>query len=165
MESLDIINENDEVVGSATRDEVYAQKLRHRIVHVMLRDSNGKLLLQKRSGEVSFKPGHWVTSAGGHVRSGESFEQAALREMSEEIGVSIPLEMKFKDQYISVEQQIPKILETFEGSYSGTLRLDPNEVAEAVYFTVPEIQTMIENGEKFHPELLFLFYKHYLTKK
>lgn len=62
-EILDIVNTEDQVVGQATREDVYAQKHMHRIVHVVVRDKAGRFLLQIRSATVKYRPLHWVTSA------------------------------------------------------------------------------------------------------
>jgi isopentenyldiphosphate isomerase len=87
-EILDIINMDDQVIGQATREDVYAQKHIHRIIHVIVRDSSGRQLLQLRSAESKYLPLHWSTAVGGHVHAGESYEDAARREMEEEIGIT-----------------------------------------------------------------------------
>lgn len=91
-EFLDVVNENDEVVSSVSREDVYEKSLRHRIAHVVVFNDNGEMLLQFRSKNVSFCPNHWVTSAGGHVQAGESYMEAAKREYMEELGVVSDLE-------------------------------------------------------------------------
>lgn len=68
-EILDIINLDDQVIGQATREDVYDKKHMHRIVHIIVRDSAGRFLLQIRSATVKYRPLHWVTSAAGHVQA------------------------------------------------------------------------------------------------
>ncbi len=87
-EILDIINMDDQVIGQATREDVYAQKHMHRIVHVIVRDSAGRFLLQIRSETVKYLPLHWSTAVGGHVQTGETYKEAAWRELEEEIGIT-----------------------------------------------------------------------------
>lgn len=55
-EILDIINIDDQVIGQATREDVYANKHMHRIVHIIVRDSAGRFLLQTRSETVKYLP-------------------------------------------------------------------------------------------------------------
>ena len=86
-EILNIIDIDDQIIGQATREAIYANKHIHRIVHVIVRDSSGKQLLQLRSAQSSYLPLHWSTAVGGHVHAGESYEEAAQREMQEEIGI------------------------------------------------------------------------------
>ena len=165
MEYLDIVDENDNVIGKAPRNDIYAKSLTHRIVHVLVYNSKGEMLLQRRHREKDFCPNHWVTSAGGHVQSGETYEQAALREMDEEIGVTSPLTFLFKDIYeresIAKSGQyshgrIKKYLTTFKTEHEGPFTMHPTEVDKIEFFNMNEIKNMISKGEKFHPELLFL---------
>jgi isopentenyldiphosphate isomerase len=70
MEFLDVVDKDDHVIGRASKKDVYARKLRHRIVHVVVFDRKGRMLLQLRSRACVFSPSHWATSAAGHVQSG-----------------------------------------------------------------------------------------------
>lgn len=88
-EWFDVVNERDEVVGRATRREVHATGLWHRAVHVLVFDSAGRVLLQKRSMLKDLSPGLWDSSCSGHLDAGEDYDAAAVRELNEEIGVRI----------------------------------------------------------------------------
>jgi isopentenyl-diphosphate delta-isomerase len=162
MEYLDVVNDQDMVVGKASQKEVYEKLLRHRIVHIMVLNDKGEILLQKRSAKKAYMPLHWVTSAGGHVQSGETYEQAARRELKEELGIQPLLELKYKDSYIIGEAGISKFLTTFHTSSSQEMVLEPEEVDSVEYFPLSIVENMIDKGEKFHPELLFLLKKYYL---
>ncbi len=161
MEILDIVNEKDEVIGSASRDDIYANKLPSRIVHVLIFDNTGKMALQKRSANLSFCPGYWSTAAGGHVQTGEDYIAAALREYEEELGLRSELELVGKDIYTD-GGGMRKFLSTFKTIYTGQFKISPEEVDEVKYFTIEELRQMIAGGEKIHPELLFLLKKYYL---
>jgi len=165
MEFLDIVNEKDEVVGKAPRDEIYNKLLTHRIVHVLIFNKKQEMALQLRAN-VNFCPHHWCTSAGGHVKSGEQPEYAAQRELQEELGVNPKLEFFSKDIYVDNFRGtgLKKILITFKSTYSGPFKINPEEVEKIEFFTLEKIQTMIDSGEKFHPELLFLLRKHFGVK-
>lgn len=93
MEFIDILDARGHVIGVAPREEIYGRRLPHRIVHVMLERTDGKVFLQRRSPEVRYLPGHLCTSAGGHVKAGESPHEAALREVAEELELHGPLEL------------------------------------------------------------------------
>lgn len=160
MEYLDIVNDKNEVVGQAERKEVYQKKLSHRIVHVLVFNDQGKLALHKRPPWNKFCPDGWTTSAGGHVDSGESYEQAALREYKEELGVSSPIKLAYEDIYED-GRGLKKFLQTFKTTHNGPFRPDREKVHEIRFLTFDEIKKMILNGEKFHSELLFLLKKHF----
>lgn len=160
MELLDVVNDKDEVIGHADIDKVHADKLLHRIVHVLIMNHAGEIALQWRSKKRSFCPQHWSTAVGGHVQSGETYEQAAIRECREELGTTIPkMKKTFYDLY-SHENQGEKFITTFVATYDGPFYPNPEEVDKIVFFKIEEIKSMVQRGEKFHPELLFLLNKH-----
>ena len=80
-EIFDVVDENDRVVGRATRAEVHRRRLLHRAVHIVVSDGRGNVVLQKRSLAKDTCPGLLSTSCAGHVDAGESYEQAARREL------------------------------------------------------------------------------------
>lgn len=159
-EFLDIVDANDQVIGKATRDDIYKKSLCHRIVHVLIFDEQGNLALQLRSKKVSFCPSHWSTTVGGHVQTGESYEEGALREFKEELGTTNPLEFFSKDWYEA--NGLRKFLTTYKTVYSGPFNPNPDDVERVDFFSADEIKDMIDRGEKFHPELLFLLKKYFL---
>lgn len=94
MEYLDVVNENDEVVGSLPRGDCIARGLLHRAVVVFIFSAGGELYIQRRADDVAFYPGCWSASVTGHVSSGESYHRAAVREAKEELGLDIePVEV------------------------------------------------------------------------
>jgi isopentenyldiphosphate isomerase len=159
MEFLDVVNERDEIVGKASKTEVYEKRLPHRIVHVLISNDRGEMALQLR-GNVSFCPHHWCTAVGGHVQSGESCEKAALREFAEELGTKAKIELAYKDFY-NDDRDLKKFLYTFTCTFNGPFTPDPKDVDRVEFFSLNKIRAMIDAGEKFHPELLFLLKKHF----
>lgn len=91
-EHFDVVDARDRVIGRAPRSEVHARKLLHRAVHVFVFDRRGRLLLQKRSADKDEFPLCYTSSASGHVDAGEFYDDAAKRELQEELGLSLPLE-------------------------------------------------------------------------
>jgi len=87
-EILDIVDENDHVIGQAPRGEVYAKGLRHRAVFIQARDAGGRLFVHRRTPVKLIYPSLYDMFVGGVVGAGESYDDAALREAEEELGVS-----------------------------------------------------------------------------
>jgi isopentenyldiphosphate isomerase len=92
-EIFDIVDENDRAIGQAPRAECHGNPaLVHRVAHVLVFDRHDRLLLQKRAMTKDIQPGRWDTSVGGHLDPGESYLEAASREMHEELGIEgVPL--------------------------------------------------------------------------
>lgn len=87
-EILDMVDENDEVVGQMPRGEATARGLRHRCVFIEARDAEGRLFVHRRTDTKLVFPSHHDMFVGGVVGAGESYDEAALREAEEELGVS-----------------------------------------------------------------------------
>ncbi len=84
---LPVVNERDEPVGVMPRRQVHLENRRHRAVHVGIFDSNGRIWLQQRARTKDSWPGAWDLSATGHVDPGETYDQAAVRELAEELAI------------------------------------------------------------------------------
>ncbi|MFC9847119.1 NUDIX hydrolase [Streptomyces sp. NPDC060223] len=87
-EILDIVDENDQVIGQSPRGEAYALGLRHRCVFIQARDAGGRIFVHRRTPTKLVFPSLYDMFVGGVVGAGETYDDAALREAEEELGVS-----------------------------------------------------------------------------
>lgn len=149
-EWLDVLDEENRVIGQALRSEVHQRGLRHRGADVFLFTAEGKLLVQTRSATRATFPSARDCSAAEHVRAGEDFLQAALRGMKEEIGIEgVDLKpiLDFSHSNSPTDHETGRL---FQGIVDpACVRLDPIEVAGVDYFTLDELEMMLERGEKF----------------
>ncbi|MEO6109953.1 MAG: NUDIX domain-containing protein [Candidatus Saccharimonadales bacterium] len=88
-EILDIVNEQDEIVGYAEREKVHQEGLICRMILILFYTPDKKLILQRRSMSKLNSPGKLTTTVSGHVGQGMSYDQAAIKESLEESGVTI----------------------------------------------------------------------------
>ena len=89
-EYIDIWTENGIPTGtSLLKDEAHKKGLFHPTVHIWFYTKKGCILLQQRSKHKETFPSFWDVSVAGHVLSGESILQAAIREVKEEIGLKV----------------------------------------------------------------------------
>ncbi|MFE7613247.1 NUDIX hydrolase [Streptomyces celluloflavus] len=86
-EILDVVDEHDQVVGQAPRGEAYARRLRTRCAFVLVRDAADRIFVHRRTAQKLVFPAHYDMFVGGVVGAGESYDEAALREAEEELGV------------------------------------------------------------------------------
>ena len=92
-EVLDIVDENGIPTGETVAREVaHSQGIRHRTSHVwLLRRHEGilQVLLQKRSPDKDSFPNQWDISSAGHIPAGDDWKESAIRELSEELGLTV----------------------------------------------------------------------------
>lgn len=88
-ELLDVVDLHDVVVDTLSRGEVHRLQLPHRSVHVLVFNSEKRLLLQKRSMQKDECAGMWDSSCAGHVEASQSYEMTVIREFEEELGVKL----------------------------------------------------------------------------
>jgi 8-oxo-dGTP pyrophosphatase MutT (NUDIX family) len=87
-ELLDIVDEDDRVVGQSPRGEAYARGLRHRCAFILVRDADERIFVHRRTPTKLVFPSLYDMFVGGVVGAGETYDDAALREAEEELGVS-----------------------------------------------------------------------------
>ncbi len=90
-ELFDVADAEDRVIDILPRSVVHARNLRHRAVHVFVWNSRGELLVQVRSATKDQYPSCYTSSASGHVSSGDDYDETAIRELREEIGLTAAL--------------------------------------------------------------------------
>ncbi len=149
-EIIDIVDENDNVIGTDTKKNAHLKQLWHRAAAVLIfkDESLNETLLQKRSKTKEQEPG-LLCQHGGHLTSGETYLQGALRELHEEmlVGLSLPNVdlsplFRLKNAYENEFQLVYKLV------YSGPFNIDKEEVEEYFWVKVDELMKDI----KAHPE-------------
>lgn len=89
-ELIDILNSDGTPTGkSCLKSVAHQHGYYHATVHVWFYTNTKKLLLQKRGAQKKTYPNRWDVSVAGHVHAGESIEEAAVREVLEEIGLHV----------------------------------------------------------------------------
>ena len=92
-----VVNDNDEEVGTMLRDEAHQNGTPHRIVVTYVANDLGQIVVQVR------KNGSLDHSSAGHVDPGESYANAAARELAEELGI-VDVDLKRVDHGSSHEE-------------------------------------------------------------
>ncbi|CAM5642349.1 NUDIX domain-containing protein [Streptomyces griseomycini] len=87
-EIIDIVDEDDRVIGRSPRGAAYARGLRHRCVFVLARDAEDRVFVHRRTPTKLVFPSLYDMFVGGVVGAGEDYDAAALREAEEELGVT-----------------------------------------------------------------------------
>jgi isopentenyl-diphosphate delta-isomerase len=149
-EMLDIVDENDNVIGRDTRHNIHRSKSWHRGIHVLVFNRDGEMLLQLRGPDRDKYPNTFDLSVSEHAKAGESYDHAAKRGLLEELGIGdaeperiLRLRMEYgpRDWSITVLYKLV---------YEGKMRMDRKETASIQFFPVDEVRKMLgDEKEKF----------------
>ena len=161
-ELLDIVDENDAVIGQAERDVAHAQGLKIRLVYVWFYTPDGRVILQRRSNAKKSSPGRLVSTVSGHVGSGMSYIEAACKETHEEAGIVLrPEDLQFFAKVYCRTESSGVVTAAFRSVYLyrftgevSDLVVEPGEGAGFEAWEVTELlQEMIAHPETFAPFL------------
>ena len=158
-ELLPLVDEDGNVIGSATRGECHdGSKLLHAVVHLHLFDSEGRLYLQQRPMWKEIQPGKWDTAVGGHVDWGEDIGTALHREVREELGIS-GIEPQFLMRYIFESEREKELVHVFRTTYDGEI-VPSDELDGGRFWSMEEIRAAIGGGvltPNFEQEFMRIF--------
>ena len=151
-EYFEVVNQQGEVLGVAPRSVCHGNPaLVHRVIHVLVFNNAGMILLQKRSLNKDIQPGKWDTSVGGHLAVGETFEAAAHREMKEELSIQdVPIHYLY--QYIWRTDVETEMVRTFSCSFNGNILYDRDEIDEVRFWNMDSLLSQIDT-DLFTPNL------------
>lgn len=135
MEVLDIVDSSDNVLGAATKEVVRQKGLYSRVAFIILLNQQGELFLQQRKATKKTYPLYWSGSAAGHVKSGESYKEAAIRELEEELGIRT--ELNEVGKFVSEEDK--EIVTVFIGRSEGPYMLEEDAIETAEYFSLDRL--------------------------
>ncbi|MBW2992396.1 NUDIX domain-containing protein [Candidatus Woesearchaeota archaeon] len=160
-ELLDIVDEFDNVIGQDSKENKFSKELISRNVAIFVIDDDKKLLITKRSPTKKSFPNRYDLAACGNVTAGETYEEAAKREMIEEIGIEC--EIKLLDKIFNEFEENDKILRYFTAIfiayYHGDINLN-EELVELKRLTVKEVEDLInKDKELFTPGFIKDFLK------
>ncbi|MEU2298743.1 NUDIX domain-containing protein [Streptomyces antibioticus] len=127
-ELIERVDERDRVLGVVRRDEAVRHGWLHRVAVTVCRDRDGRILVHRRSRHVSRFPGCYEVAVGGAVAVGESYEEAARRELGEEMGVSVA-PVRFVVRFLNRSGLSPHWLAVHEAVVPDSLAPDADEVA------------------------------------
>jgi isopentenyl-diphosphate delta-isomerase type 1 len=162
---FDIVNERDEVIGQKPRSEVHARGLLHRAIHVLVFNSRGDVFLQKRSMKKDRQPGVWDSSCSGHVDSGEDYDQIAVRELQEEIGLVLnaPPARLFKID--ACAETDAEFVWVYRCNNEGPFQLDPEEIDAGDWFAADRVSRWIQDKPRDFATAFVFIWKRVMSKQ
>ncbi len=145
-ELLDVVDEKGEIIKTLPRSEIHGNpSLLHRVVHVIVFNRKGDLLLQKRSMNKDVAPGKWDTSIGGHVNASETVDASLKREAEEELGIK-KCTFNFLYSYVHSNKYESELVYTYSCKYDGSVAYQRDEIDEVRPWSIEEIRSNIDKG-------------------
>ena len=150
-EVFPIVNEEDRVTGKITRKDAHkSPHIIHRAIAVLVFDKKRKLLVQKRSLTKDTAPGCWSDSVGGHVGYEEEYLPVAVREVQEELGITIsPKNLQPLGKIVTVAPWEKEMTMVYKLSLKETPTLNPSieEISEVKFVDIDSLKEMIKTQE------------------
>lgn len=148
-EILDVIDISNRIIGQANKKNVHEKGLRHRVSAVILRRSDGRYLFPTAS-ILKAEAGRLFHSAAGHIITGESYKEAAIRELSEECGVDAENVKSLgnfwfeKDYPTRKEKERFEVFQTDYSESMGPIKLNREQVNEK-WLSISEMKVIYNN--------------------
>ncbi len=156
-ELIQIVDRNNDPIGSAMRRVMREQNLIHRATYILVFNDREELFIQKRTEDKDIYPGHWDVAAGGVVLAEEPYEEAAKRELFEELGVGNAPLIHLCDNYFEAENN-----RVWGRIYSclcnGPFILQKEEIEYGRFITLEDILSL-HGREPFTPDGIELLRK------
>ena len=155
-EFIDEVDTSGNFLAKHRREDLKKSMFLHKIALIIPKAEGGRIILSKRAANKHPDPDTWCCAVGGKVSHGETEEQAAAREMREEIGKSYPVRKvtsfvydkpDYKGLFTLFTTTVPVSISDFT--------LDPEEIQYSRTFTKEEVKKMVnENPTSFAPTFI-----------
>lgn len=146
-----LVNEKDEMTGTAGKMEAHQKGLLHRAFSVFVFNSKGEMLLQQRAINKYHSGGLWTNACCSHPNPGEEINEAAQKRLKEEMGFVIPVTKSFEFIYKAgfenglTEYEFDHV---FVGEYDGPVNYNKKEVMDFCFKTMQDIQGSLQTHPK-----------------
>ena len=149
MESVDVIDSEGRTIGTVSRQEMRGRRLPHRCVYILVFNGRGELFVHLRTPTKDVYPGYWDVAIGGVLATGESFDEGALREGREELGVEIKPEPLFPFRYEDASSVVQAMV--YRAVHDGPFQLQAEEIVRGEFVSLDQVMVRIER-EQFCPD-------------
>ena len=161
--TIDLVNEQDQVIGNTKRKNVLKRGENFRTVHVFVFNKRKELLLQKTSSKHPRSPLKWGSSVAGYLFAGEDYYSGAKRRLNQELGIS--------DNKLTKICKIPmkdnlslKFITLFTCEIDDVVYPDQNLIDKVDFIPLEEIKKLIKTSPyKFTGTFIYLF-EHFLNR-
>jgi len=146
MEQVILVDEQDNVVGAMDKLDAHRQGVLHRAFSIVIFNSKGELLLQKRSVNKYHSGGLWTNSCCSHPKPDELISHAACSRLNYEMGIDLQPAFAYKFLYKSqlnnnlIEHELDHV---FTGVFDGTPVINSDEVEDWKFVNIDNLRADI----------------------
>lgn len=151
---IDVVDERDTSIGVIRRRDVLRQHVNFRVVHILVFNARGDLLVQRLARTRTRHPGYWGSSVAGYVFAEENYWDAAKRRLAEELGVrDATLQYLGKDTMLDEDSH--KFIGVFATTNNGPFQYDHEHIDRIEILSLAAIHDLCDAGARqFTPTFL-----------
>ena len=170
-EMVDVVNENDEIIGQKLKNQCHKEGIWHTIAAVLLFDSKRNMWLQTRVKGKTLNERNLDFSASGHMGVGESYEEGAKKELNEELGIDTELidsSIKIFEDFVyrgePQDKYVKHVIKLFIGKHDGPFKIQEKELDDIQAYTLEEVKELMKKNPPVLTEGLRLVLKEYFKQ-
>jgi len=163
MEKVILVDENDAVVGEMEKMEAHRKGLLHRAFSILIFNSGGEMLLQKRSQKKYHSGGLWTNACCSHPSPHENIQHATRRKLNQEMGIDLETEFLYTFIYkVSLDRNLieHELDYVFIGTFDGIPVINHEEVEDWKYVNIDWLRKDVAA----HPEQYTYWFKMILRQ-
>lgn len=164
MEKVILVDNDDNEIGTMEKMEAHRKGALHRAFSVLVFNSKGEMLIQKRAKTKYHSGGLWSNACCSHPRPGEDTAVAAKRRMKEELGIDVQPEFLYKFKYkVQLEGDLTEheLDHVYECIYDGEPISNPDEIDDHQFLSLEELTHNIQDTPQRYSYWFNLILKHY----
>lgn len=141
---IDRVDDHDRVIGRIERRSVFERRANFRVVHVLVRNQAGDVLVQQIAPGLRHA-GAWGSSAAGYLKAGESYDQAASRKLSEELGIASAA-LTSHGQTCMIDNGCKKFIGVYSVRWFGEVAISAGTASTTMFLSLADIRDALRTG-------------------
>jgi len=158
MDKVILVDVHDNVLGSMDKMEAHRKGILHRAFSILIFNSKGELLLQKRSRSKYHSGGLWTNACCSHPAPDESMDEATRKRLRHEMGIDLQPEYFYKFIYrCKLDKDLTEyeLDHVFTGVFDGTPNINMEEVEDWKYVSIQSLREDVY----LHPDRYTIWFK------
>ena len=167
MDHVILVDERDRETGIMEKMEAHRKGMLHRAFSILIFNSKGEMLIQKRADGKYHSAGLWTNACCSHPRPNETVEKAAQRRLMEEMGFDSTLTFSHTFIYKATldnsltEHELDYV---FTSEFNGSPNIDLSEVSDWKFIPMPDLKNMIQESPSSFTHWFKIILDNYLER-